>query len=42
MLPVCGGACPKQWHEGRAPCPSAKKNLGERLMLALALSQLSA
>ncbi|NQU56162.1 MAG: SPASM domain-containing protein [Rhodospirillales bacterium] len=23
-LPVCGGACPKEWAEGRAPCPPLK------------------
>ncbi len=23
-LPVCGGACPKEWSEGRSPCPSFK------------------
>lgn len=25
-LPVCGGACPKEWAEGRIPCPSFKHN----------------
>jgi uncharacterized protein len=39
MLPVCGGACPKQWLEGRAPCPSAKRNIEDRLLLAYALSR---
>jgi uncharacterized protein len=39
MLPVCGGACPKQWLEGRAPCPSAKRNIEDRLLLAFALSR---
>lgn len=33
ILPVCGGACPKLWSEGRVPCPSMKANLGERLLL---------
>jgi uncharacterized protein len=39
MLPVCGGACPKQWLEGRAPCPSAKVNIEDRLLLSYALSR---
>jgi uncharacterized protein len=39
MLPVCGGACPKQWLEGRAPCPSAKFNIEDRLLLSYALSR---
>jgi uncharacterized protein len=34
MLPVCGGGCPKQWHEGRAACPSPKYNIKERLLLS--------
>lgn len=33
MLPVCGGACPKLWLEGKVPCPPAKVNIKERLML---------
>jgi uncharacterized protein len=41
MLPVCGGGCPKQWHEGRAPCPSAKHNIAARLALFLAASRLA-
>ena len=36
MLPVCGGACPKGWHEGWQPCPSALDNMPERLLLAYA------
>lgn len=31
MLPVCGGGCPKEWLEGRAPCPPSKYNIGSRL-----------
>lgn len=31
MLPVCGGSCPKMWHEGGMPCPSSKFNMDERL-----------
>lgn len=30
LLPVCGGACPKQWREGRSPCPTYKFNIQER------------
>ena len=36
MLPVCGGSCPKQWLEGMEPCPPAKYNIAERLVLAYA------
>ncbi|HEX3915213.1 MAG TPA: radical SAM protein [Steroidobacteraceae bacterium] len=42
MLPVCGGACPKEWDEGRKPCPSAKRNMPERLLLAMALPRIAA
>lgn len=37
MLPVCGGACPKSWQEGIAPCPAFKYNIEERLLLAYLL-----
>ena len=40
MLPVCGGACPKSWLEGIEPCPSAKSNVEQRLLLSYALSRL--
>jgi uncharacterized protein len=40
MLPVCGGGCPKEWLEGRAPCPSAKVNIEQRLLLTYALSRI--
>lgn len=40
MLPVCGGACPKLWHEGIIPCPSTKYNIEERLLLSYATSRL--
>jgi uncharacterized protein len=40
MLPVCGGACPKSWLEGMEPCPSAKQNIEQRLILRYALSRL--
>lgn len=33
MLPVCGGSCPKEWYEGRIPCPSTKFNIKEKMML---------
>ena len=33
MLPVCGGACPKQWLEGNISCPTAKYNIKDRLIL---------
>jgi uncharacterized protein len=33
MLPVCGGACPKSWHEDMRACPSTKFNMEERLRL---------
>lgn len=37
MLPVCGGQCPKAWHEGHAPCPAAKINMPQRLNLLFAV-----
>lgn len=40
MLPVCGGQCPKAWHEGHEPCPSAKINIAQRLALHLAITEL--
>lgn len=39
MLPVCGGGCPKQWNDGNKPCPSAKRNLPARLLLAYGASR---
>ncbi|MEU4955616.1 radical SAM/SPASM domain-containing protein [Streptomyces lavendulae] len=39
MLPVCGGACPKLWREGIAPCPSTLHNMPQRLLLALAANR---
>ncbi len=38
MLPVCGGQCPKSWHEGHEPCPSARHNMPQRLSMLLAAS----
>jgi len=40
LLPICGGACPKAWQDGRVPCPSHKVNLGERLLLEVAQRRL--
>ncbi|MEO1961974.1 MAG: SPASM domain-containing protein, partial [Paracoccus sp. (in: a-proteobacteria)] len=40
LLPVCGGACPKEWIEGRAPCPSSKRNIAQRLLLAAAFERM--
>ncbi|MEV6033990.1 radical SAM protein [Nonomuraea sp. NPDC052116] len=34
FLPVCGGSCPKLWHDGAPPCPSYKFNWRQRLDLA--------
>jgi uncharacterized protein len=42
LLPVCGGACPKEWVEGRAPCPSSKQNMADRLLLAAAFERMDA
>ncbi len=42
LLPVCGGACPKEWVEGRAPCPSSKRNMPDRLLLAAAFNRIAA
>jgi uncharacterized protein len=33
FLPLCGGACPKDWHEGTPACPSFKFNIDDRLLL---------
>jgi uncharacterized protein len=39
FLPVCGGACPKSWVEGRPPCPSFKFNTPDKLALTILQSQ---
>lgn len=39
MLPVCGGACPKSWHEDMRACPPNKFNIKEKLMLSYIVSQ---
>jgi uncharacterized protein len=33
MLPVCGGACPKSWHEDMRACPTSKFNINDKLLL---------
>lgn len=40
LFPVCGGACPKLWAEGHAPCPSLKDNAADRLLLAVAADRI--
>jgi len=39
MLPVCGGGCPKAWHENMQACPTPKFNIKERLALAYVVSK---
>lgn len=34
ILPVCGGRCPKEWNEGRIPCPPMKFNMQGRMLLS--------
>ncbi|MCZ8023863.1 MAG: radical SAM protein [Flavobacterium sp.] len=34
MLPVCGGSCPKSWHEDMRACPTSKFNIKQKLALA--------
>lgn len=34
-LPTCGGSCPKDWAEGRVPCPPFKYTASEALKCAL-------
>jgi len=33
FLPMCGGACPKNWKEGTSACPSFKLNMDDRIFL---------
>ncbi|SDW78813.1 uncharacterized protein SAMN05421504_1011507 [Amycolatopsis xylanica] len=33
IFPICGGACPLVWHEGRPACPSLKSTMPMRLTL---------
>lgn len=35
FLPVCGGACPKSWIEGKPPCPSFKFNTPDKLAMSV-------
>ncbi len=39
MLPVCGGACPKSWHENMRACPTSKFNIKEKLELAYVIDK---
>lgn len=39
MLPVCGGSCPKSWHEDMRACPTSKFNIKDKLVLAYATSK---
>ncbi|WP_129021444.1 radical SAM/SPASM domain-containing protein [Edaphocola flava] len=32
ILPICGGQCPKLWHEGIQACPSVKFNFPDRIV----------
>lgn len=41
-LPVCGGACPKEWSEGRIPCPPFKYSAPQALLMALLTEQVVA
>lgn len=38
IFPICGGSCPKEWKEGRIPCPPIKFNVKKRLLLYYAKS----
>ncbi|MRN00435.1 radical SAM protein [Riemerella anatipestifer] len=40
FFPVCSGECPKQWMNGKVPCPSFKFNMGERLLLEYLIKKL--
>jgi uncharacterized protein len=41
MLPVCGGGCPKSWHEDMRACPTNKFNIKDKLLLAYISSRAS-
>jgi uncharacterized protein len=32
-FPICGGGCPKSWHEGTPACPPFKSNFKDKLLL---------
>jgi uncharacterized protein len=34
IFPICGGSCPKEWMEGRSPCPIIKYNIEDRLVMS--------
>lgn len=40
MLPVCGGACPKSWHEDMRACPSNKFNMKDKLALSYIVTKM--
>jgi len=35
IFPICGGACPKQWLDGKVPCPPLKRNIKDKVGLSL-------
>lgn len=39
FLPLCGGACPKDWYHGTPACPSFKFNIDDRLLLQRYLNE---
>jgi len=39
MLPACGGACPKSWHEDMRACPPNKFNIKQKLELSYIVSK---
>ena len=41
MLPVCGGGCPKSWHEDMRACPPSKFNIKDKLILRYAISKVT-
>jgi uncharacterized protein len=40
LFGICGGACPKHWPEGIAPCPSFKYNIQARMDIAAVMNGL--
>lgn len=41
FMPLCGGACPKDWYEGTPACPSFKFNIDDRILLKRYVNNLS-
>jgi uncharacterized protein len=39
FLPLCGGACPKEWYHGTPACPSFKFNIDDRILLQRYLNE---